>query len=498
MFHSHATSTKKQTHSHELSIKNQLKQLYIENDLLRIALHTINKPFLLIDSDGFITDISQSFTQLSGYSAADLEGTVFNHTLQFTSIIDHMPLKEIFSIDSFSKIVSLNLIKQNGQFVEVQRQIVPLLSAEQQLKGAFVLFEETNGQMTPLRNTNISINEISLHLDPLTGLNNRRYMEQIFVDFPLNDENLPLAILLVDINGLIHINEGYGYQAGDDLIKDVAHLLRKYQTKGSCLARWGSDEFLLFLPNTSQEKMKQIIKEILQHTFKIGNTEIKDALTIGSATITACIDTIHSAIHRAEQRLHRYKLLDTTSTKHHLIDALTTTLNEKSSETQEHSARLYDYSLQIADKLGMSDEEKNSLHLLSKLHDLGKIGIPDNILHKPGKLTPEERQTMEQHCIIGYRIAKSTPELSHIANLILTHHERWDGTGYPIRLKEDKIPLPSRILSVVDAFDAMTNDRIYRKKLPISVAIEELVKNSGSQFDPTIVHVFLEILENES
>jgi len=139
-------------------------------------------------------------------------------------------------------------------------------------------------------------------------------------------------------------------------------------------------------------------------------------------------------------------------------------------------------------------EQLNELELLSTLHDIGKIGVSDNVINKPGKLTCEERVLMNKHPEIGYRIAMASHELLPIANYILCHHERYDGKGYPQGLKGEEIPLLSRIIAIVDAYDAMTEDRSYRKAMAMENAIHEIKKNSGTQFDPEIVKIFVGII----
>jgi HD-GYP domain-containing protein (c-di-GMP phosphodiesterase class II) len=153
--------------------------------------------------------------------------------------------------------------------------------------------------------------------------------------------------------------------------------------------------------------------------------------------------------------------------------------------------------LMIGEHLGLEQKELDDLQLLSILHDIGKIGVDDSILNKPGKLTEEEWVKMKQHPIIGHRIAMATPQLEHIAEYILYHHEHWDGAGYPQGKKGLEIPLLSRILALADAFDAMTEDRLYRKAMPLESALEEIKICAGIQFDPEIAQLFIELISNQ-
>jgi HD-GYP domain-containing protein (c-di-GMP phosphodiesterase class II) len=180
-----------------------------------------------------------------------------------------------------------------------------------------------------------------------------------------------------------------------------------------------------------------------------------------------------------------------------IIASMKVTLYEKSNETEAHTNRLYESCFKLGMKYNLSEDEFNDLELFCILHDIGKIGIPDSILKKPGILNKEEWVIMKTHPDIGFRIAQATPELKKVAKYILYHHERFDGKGYPKGLKEFEIPLIDRILSVVDSYDAMINDRTYRKALTKEAAIQELIDNSGTQFDPEVVKLFLEELKEK-
>ena len=180
-----------------------------------------------------------------------------------------------------------------------------------------------------------------------------------------------------------------------------------------------------------------------------------------------------------------------------IVESIKTTLTVRSQETEDHAERITKLAVKMGTELALSQVDLNDLELFAALHDIGKVGVSDKILNKPGKLTEEEWIVMKKHPEIGYRIARASHKLSRIADYILSHHERWDGMGYPRGLKGEDIPLLSRILSVADAYDAMTEDRIYRKALSKEEAIEEIRRNSGSQFDPIIANIFIESVLGE-
>lgn len=189
-----------------------------------------------------------------------------------------------------------------------------------------------------------------------------------------------------------------------------------------------------------------------------------------------------------------YKLTKSSSASDDVMSAIKTIMSENSQETEEHAERIAYLTRAVGRKLGLNRFELEELELFARLHDVGKVGIDSKILNKPGPLTEEERNEMKRHPEIGYHIAMAIPELMPVANFILCHQERWDGKGYPQGLKGEEIPLPSRILAVADAYDAMTQDRIYRRAMSKETAISEIEKNAGIQFDPVIAKIFVDFI----
>lgn len=330
--------------------------------------------------------------------------------------------------------------------------------------------------------------------DSLTGLFNRNYLEQEKnrMDKP---EFLPLSIAICDIDGLRMINDAYGHEEGDWLIMKTAKLIQGCLHNDYVLGHTGGGEFVLLLPYTDSHKAHQV-KIDIENTIANYNRAQKDALytisvSIGHSTKDTVEQPILDITKAAEEYLNRRKLMNQNSSHSAIVSSIMATLYAKSQETEKHGQRLGMICQIIGEQLGLTPNELGDLQLLSKLHDIGKIGIDDRILNKPGKLSEEEWQLMKQHPEIGHRIAMATPQLKHISEYILHHHERWDGTGYPSGLKEHEIPVVSRILAIADAFDAMTEDRVYRKAMPHEKAIQEIECNAGTQFDPEITRLFV-------
>lgn len=341
---------------------------------------------------------------------------------------------------------------------------------------------------------------ISEH-DFMTGLFNRTYFEEMLGQME-GKAQLPLSVMAMDINGVRLINNAFGYDAGDRLIAAAAKILLGCCRPQDVLARIGGDEFGLLLPNTDAATaltMLSTIKEaVAAYNCNRPGQPYELSLSIGFATKETPDERNFDILKQADDSLRNRMLLNQHSSHNDIVSSIMATVYEKSQETEEHAKRLAALSTAIGRKLNLSHKNLGELELFAMLHDIGKVVIDDRILNKPGRLDDAEWEIMRKHPEIGYRIAKSADELQPIAGYILAHHEHWDGNGYPHGLKGAAIPLLSRILAVADAFDAMTEDRVYRKALSAEKALAEIEKCAGTQFDPEIVRVFLAIMRGKS
>ncbi len=332
------------------------------------------------------------------------------------------------------------------------------------------------------------------YVDILTGLNNRTSFEIRLKELN-KEENLPLGVIMGDVNGLKIVNDTFGHLEGDRLLKDISNVIKIVIKESGYAFRWGGDEFVILIPNANKERCEEIKREIIEmckaHSFNL----IELSISLGSSVKGRIEDNIDISLREAEEHLYRQKLLEERSVRSSIVFSLQKSLEEKNMETEKHTERLINYALQIGRTLKLSMDELYELELVTKLHDIGKIGISEEILLKPGKLTDKEFSTMKTHTEKGYRILKTSPELAHISKGVLSHHERWDGKGYPLGLKGEEIPLAARIVNLVDSYDAMTHDRVYSKARTKEDSIREIRRCKGTQFDPYITDIFLSILE---
>lgn len=336
--------------------------------------------------------------------------------------------------------------------------------------------------------------------DLMTGFYKRDHFNEILQDMDQRQKTLPISALVANINGMRFINDVFGYTIGDRIICESARIIHDCCRENYITARTDGDEFTVLMPAAGKEEayalMCRIKEKITSNNARNKNKGLHYfdiSISFGYNTKEKPTEKIEEVLNVAVEHMRRRKMLNRHSSHSSILTSIKATMYERSQETQEHAQRLARISKSIALELELEHNSIDEIELFAMLHDIGKVGIKDRILKKPGQLSEEEWDEMKKHPEIGYRIAKSSPDLEKIADYILSHHENWDGSGCPRGLKGQEIPLPSRILAIADAFDAMTEDRIYRKALGRAAAISEIEAKAGSQFDPYIAGIFIKM-----
>jgi putative nucleotidyltransferase with HDIG domain len=261
------------------------------------------------------------------------------------------------------------------------------------------------------------------------------------------------------------------------------------------VARIGGDEFAIVMPKTTDLEAKRISSSIESTIYTENVLNIKLTLSCGYDTKLTMNQSLNEVIANADNFMYRHKIYEYSSAKSKTIDIILKALFEKSQREAEHSLRVGDLSEAIATELGLDHEVIIRTKAAGRVHDIGKIGINENILNKPTRLDDNEWSQIKRHPEIGWRILSASNEFFELANFVLNHHERWDGTGYPNGIKTESIPMESRIIALSDAFDAMTSDRSYRNQISVDQAIRVIIECSGTQFDPRVVEAFLRFVD---
>lgn len=477
----------------DVSDREQFRDdLYREKEMLSVTLNSIGDGVVTTDLDGKVTYLNQAAEEITGWNSKEACSKsfmeIFDLRNETTGKIVPNPISAVLETGMIVGLANHTvLLNKSGDLIPIADSAAPIRDENGHVYGVVMVFRDVSQE----KRQQERILYLSYH-DPLTQIFNRRYMEEELERMDQTSQ-LPIAVIMGDVNGLKVINDVFGHRTGDQLLKEVAKTLQYTLKNMGIAARWGGDEFLVLLPHTDHQKAQDIIGRLEEAFRKSSSLPLEVSVALGFDVKEDKSQSLNQSLQKAEEKMYHKKLLEGKSYRNSIITTLLATLYEKSMETEEHAVRLETYCMAIAEKLNLSSEDKNELSLLAILHDIGKVGVNIETLNKPGPLNDDEWKEMMRHPEIGYRIAQNTPELSTVSEYILSHHERWDGTGYPRGLKGADIPLLCRILAVADAYDAMTNNRSYRKALDCQTAMDEIGRCSGTQFDPFIVTIFLNL-----
>ncbi|PKK97409.1 MAG: hypothetical protein CVV58_01405 [Tenericutes bacterium HGW-Tenericutes-3] len=464
----------RQKAQHKLMIENQRVVLLMESTADIIFEIDLNKKFVSVFGRGLDTlgIKPQAFT---GKTVMDL----FGDDGKARDIAYSKALKGIHSIYDWTYI-------KNNQKLYFESSISPMYDEFKNIIGAVGISRDISEPMRKQK----EIEYISIH-DFLTGLYNRRHFVEAFSELD-EEDNYPLGMMMIDLNGLKILNDAYGHDTGDRALKKVADVLKLVSREDDIVCRIGGDEFAIILLNIDVQTL-DTMKETIQ--LRLSNILIENiplSVAIGYEMKKDSTLDLEDVIKNAENQMYRNKVTEGRSSRNNAIKAILKTLTDKFVDEKTHSTRVSELCKKMGIALSVKSDDLKELEIAGLFHDIGKISIPDDILYKPARLTPEEFDIIKTHTENGYHILRAADEYSNLAEYALSHHEHFDGRGYPRGLKGKDIPLFSRIICIADAYEAMTSDRVYRKKMSDQDAVKEIVKYAGTQFDPELAKIFVE------
>ncbi|MTI81105.1 MAG: diguanylate cyclase [Firmicutes bacterium] len=446
---------------------------------------------VLLDNTDRVIDVNKGFEHLFQYTKGESTSQFINDLIAPEHLIEDAQEKSQAVLSGNSIDGETIRKRKDGKLLHISLLAYPIMLNNHQM-GIYAIYRD----ITRRKQTEEKLKFLSLH-DPLTGLFNRTYFNQQLENLELNSL-FPTGVIICDVDGLKLVNDALGHRIGDKLLIAAASVIRKCFDKEYVVARIGGDEFAIILPNSIGSDIETAAQRIREEVtvYNTNNSDLLLSMSVGYAVSDQPPHDIAVLFKEADNNMYREKLHRSQSARSAVVNTLKKALEARDYITEGHADRLQNLVVAMAEKMALPERSICDLRLLAQFHDIGKVGIQDRILFKPGPLTDEEMSEMKKHSEIGHRIALSAPDLAPIAQWILKHHEWWNGSGYPLGLKGDNIPLECRILSIADAYDAMTSNRPYRQAMTSEQAIYELRKCSGTQFDPQLVEIFIEKIEN--
>lgn len=473
----------------------ELKQLATdlaqEKMFFKTTLVSVGDGVISCDTKGNVLFLNKVAENLTGWTEDIAKGKdieeVFNRVNELAREKDKNIVKLVTEKNEIIEPVNhVILIAKNGLERPIEYSAAPIVHEEGKTTGLVLVFRD----ITERKHKQEEIEYLS-YFDHLTGLYNRRFYEEELRRLDV-ERNLPIALIMMDLNGLKLTNDAFGHHVGDELLRRTANILKNVCRADDIVARVGGDEFVILLPRTNEQGVSRIAKRINAAVSKEKFDNIIFSISIGCAVKQVKTENMYEIYKKAEDSMYRSKLLVRSSVRGKNISLIINSLFEKSNREMLHSKRVSEICEAIAISMNLSRDIVNQTKTAGLMHDIGKIGIRDDILNNNGKLNDSQWSEMKRHPEIGYRILGSANEYSEMANSVLEHHERWDGKGYPKGIKGESISLQARIIAIADAYDAMTSFRPYRKIFNRKEAASEIKRCSGTQFDARIAKVFIE------
>lgn len=451
---------------------------------------------ILIVSNDEIIDCNLALVDLLGYDSKAI--------ILGKNPIELSPLKQPDGELSEEKILRIyKNVAQNGNckyewwYKRIDGKILPVeIVMTNILLNGRIVFHSLWRDISERKQMESKMEYLSYH-DQLTDLYNRRFFEEELLRLDVN-RNLPLTIIMGDVNGLKLVNDSFGHNVGDKLLKKVAEVITDGCRSDDIVARLGGDEFAILLPKTDEHEAKEIVRRIKERALNEKVELVEVSISFGYETKKLSTEKIEDILKKADDHMYEKKILESQSMREKTINTIITTLNIKTKREEQGYSRVSNLSKDLGLAVGLSKEDMDELKTLSLVRDIGNISIDEKIFNKPGKLSEEEWVEVKRHPEIGYRILCTVISMTQIAEYVIAHHERWDGMGYPKGLKGEEIPLKSRIIAIADSYNAMLSERSFRIALTEDNAIEELKANAGTQFDPKLVKIFIEEVLNKS
>lgn len=472
------------------SVESELKESEKKH---REILASIEEGYYEVNAKGSLINFNNSTCRITGYTRNELKGMNYKQLyVDYRSVF--RAFRQVYKTGQPNRGFIHQIRRKDGRICYGEVSVSTVRDRE----GSFLGFRGVLRDVTGRVQNQKRLAYLSMH-DKLTGVYNRTYFEEELKRLR-NSRDYPISMIYADVNGLKVVNDAFGHEKGDAILKAAAKVLRKSLRSREVLSRIGGDEFAAVLPNTDQVNGQRVVMRIREkiELYNESHQDIPLSLSIGLATADTNETSMGELFKVADDLMYRDKMFRDEKFCFKLLEKTLTSISGSSSSDDYKLKRYVSLCQAMGRVVGLDSQRQSMLLMLAKAHNIGNAGTPLRIMLKQGELTEEEKKVVRMHPEKGYRIAMASQELSDIADLILKHHEWWDGSGYPLGLKGENIPLECRILAVVDAFINMTTARVYRNACSNAEALAELNRCAGTQFDPALVRSFVKLHERSS
>ncbi len=472
--------------------REALDRLSYERNKYFKTLVSIGDGVMVMDLKGNIEMMNSVAQRLTGWSFEEAKGKNYKEVFVLSSensdcdIND--PIEDVLQTDKIQELENHGVLTSaNGSIYHIEDSAAPIKDDENNTLGVVLVFRD----VTEKNEQRKKIEYLSFH-DALTGLYNRRFFEEEMKRLD-TDRNLPISVIIGDVDGLKLTNDIFGHVFGDKLLQSAAMVLRRVCRADDIIARWGGDEFVILLPQTNKYYTQKIVERIKGEFAKEEIQAVKGSISVGFAVKEDVSQDIAKVLDSAEKMMYSTKATEREEVRNNVIDRIIATLHQNSQREMEHAVRLRELCGRFAKVLNLSEAEIRNAEDAGYFHDIGKIVLEQELLNKKYYLSQEEFKQVKGHSAAGFRILNSFDETMHIADSVLYHHERWDGTGYPKGLRGGEIPYLSRIIAIADSYDELKNE----KAMSDGEIIKYIRDNKGRLFDPELAEKFISFIEAE-
>ncbi len=470
-----------------------MKKTIIEpNDVnFQEILLSVGDAIITTDLEGRIQFVNPAAEKITGFKKADILDQPIDEIL-YTDVQNlvsyRLKKQDMIQANFLVENRERELISKDGHKKDIAETISLMKNKNKQVTGLVVIMRDISDKKKYQKMV-----ENFSYTDYLTGLFNRRHMEKKLLELD-QEKYYPLGLMFLDVNGLKLINDAFGHDQGDELLKKAAEIILAVSLEKMIVCRTGGDEFVVIVPNTSDKEMDALKRKILKKSKQTIMENCHLSLAVGYAIKEDGTVDMKNVKIKADNAMYKDKLRTGKIMRQEIMAKIINRLNVEYEQEAMHAKRVAELCKLFAKKLQLNEREIKEIEMAARLHDIGKITLDSDLLKKKN-LTKNEKELIHKHPESGYQILKSVEDYANLAKYVLYHHEWWNGKGYPHGLKGEEIPLESRLIAIVDAFDAMVTGHVNRIPKTREQALLELKKYAGVQFDPTLVIDFVVMLD---